>query len=1278
MWYNGDMVLQAKKKFGLPQLAAVTNRSIESAGERYFNIPEFRELRIEAFDDAVKGLIGGEEFRAIVDDIKEDIQKAWQEASRRLNHEYPGQLPEPYPVLRGLDTLANAKPGRGAFAFARIRKTANTAHKKAEVLSAQLHKEMEKNNYRSWDSEKSSLVSRYENEFYQMRYFLPQQDFSPIDGILPYMRANASSVHETGALILRSEWGMGKTHSLCFLAEEHNKQGRPVLLVLAKDFDPGKSPGDELALHTELAENFDELLQRLNTLGRKRKERALLLVDGINERNPNNVWAKELGNFLQQAGKFPFVGVVVSYRHPFYPKLPKEILGKISFLPHPGFKEIPLKAQTAFLKYYGIPATDIPLMAEEFTRPLMLKMFCEIFDKLPEQEKRKGFAGLASGHKGMTFILERYIEERANIVMDKYEDLKPPKGSKEIPLWNFVKNKMASYMAEHLTEEVPAAVVINALCESFSIGRLRARKMLRDMQKEGVVTKWRGIPRDLFDYYPTSGKPRFRILVGMPYQRFSDHLIARGLFARHLNKPKSVADVYRCFAPDQPLGQIFTMDKHMARFRYSGTEPGVAEALILDFPERIKRTQGIDRDKRELLFYLPHWEEKIRAYCDPFFRGLYWREKTTISPQTVKLAEYYLSREEQQLVDASYSYHDVIDTLLSVACRHASPLSARWLYRRIKSMEMPDRDIKWGAAIHRARKTGWADNLLLWLSQKESDGFEAITPEAARNYIVLLSLFLGTTDRPLRDKVTKALVAIGERFPAALFSHTLDTLDFNDIYYPERMLAACYGVAMSQWGIPDAKEFCREFPGFAHNVVKDIFMPGGQLLTHHALVRDYARGIADVARKLGVEFCGEEERCMSSPFPAVPPLFPSPAGIGCEEIGKATGEFTHGFHDTVLYISPQGEFQDISCQIKWRIMDLGYTNEKFLSTDRALNQSHREEAIYGKIDRCGKKYSWIAYHEMCGHLDSKGQLPSHIRRTFNAIDPSFPIPPNKYPLEFKIPSMDGSDVQWFAKAAAPEYGDILELKSLDGLQGPWVMLEGDTTHRKAGSENLEWDSSYQENKHLRRDVVSFLCGFLVQESDIPCLQSALHDSEDPGSHQIPACLSKPHVFGGEIPWSLNFTSPDPDEENQVAFGIPVQTTAICHKGNMYRGERFMFSETWYPIADICTKLGLSRRGRGVDLVDKKGNPASLYRADDGHLTPNPFESQQEDYQFLYLRKDLLDEYLRVTGKRLVWIIWGRRRLLHDSEDTPEMSAARRGHKNVHKKLCVYPLQSGGA
>ena len=1263
MWYNGDMVLQAKKKFGLPQLAAVTNKSIKSAGEhRLLMDREFPNMPIKKFDNAVKGLIGGGEFRALVSDVTKNIQRKWDDvANRPWSKEYLDKLPRPETVMRGLNSLAETLPGDSGGAIATIYEHAEFAYRQTASVADKMDRDDE-DSYSKWEP-----VLQYGNSFLHTTRFLGK-DMGDA-GRKPYMHANACRLHETGALILHGEWGMGKTHSLCSLAKMRQEQKCPALLVLARELGLGESPGEEIARRVR-TNNFSELLCGLNALGRQQRERALLLVDGINEKN-SDVWTEKLGVFLRQVLEYPFVGVIVSCRDPFHLQLPKDVLSERHLLRHSGFEDKPLQAQEKFLRHYGFSMTDFPPMLEEAARPLMLNIICEGFYNMPENDVRKGFGGVKSEQKGMTKILEHYIKGRAKATLGIH---------KQFPVWELVKDKIAPYMAENLTEEIPVKNLLKFILEVT--GDLpQARKILRAMEAGGIVTISRTWPiHNNASHLVAGKKPQRRLVARMPYQRLNDHLIARHLLDKEIKKDnKSIAELRRSFHSDNLLGKIFTME-HGA-FRYLDTGTGLPEALIMEFPERVKRTPY----SKELLFYLPHWRQKIDAYRAPFLRGLYWRKNDAITDQTMRLAEGYLDWEEQTYAESPFRIGETaIFHLLSLACKDNSPLSAGWLAQRMRRMEMTCRDVKWGASVLGARVDDWADILFSGLAYLKENKHENVSSKSAHNYILLLSLFLGTTDHPLRDRATEALVALGEDFPELLFNRTLCVLDFDDIYYPERMLAACYSVAMSQWDIPDAKEFHRKFPEFARRVVRDVFMPGGRLLTHHSLVRDYALGIAGVARKLGVQFFRNEERYMSLPFSAVPPLFPSPVDIDDKEFDKASWAFSFApdFHDryTVPYISPRGEFPNISRQIKWRVMNLGYTNEKFSTTDIAINQNHsrREEVNYGKVDRCGKKYSWIAYHEMCGHLDSNGQLQRHIRETENVIDPSFPIPPSKWTQEFKVPSMDGSEVQWYAKAAAPEYGHILELKSLDDLPGPWVMLEGDAIHRKAGSENLGWGFSHQGNKHLRRDVYSFLRGLLVQESDIPRLQSALRDSEYPGDSDISRCISKSNVFGGEIPWSPNFTSPDPDEENQSAFGIPVQTTAVCHRGNMYHGERFMFSEAWYPIADICVKLGLSRRGRGVDLVDKNGNPASLYRADDGHLTPNPFEGQRDDYQFLYLRKDLLDEYLRVTGKRLVWIIWGERRLLHDSEDTPEMLAARRGHKNVHKKLCVYPLQSGGA
>lgn len=1254
-----------KQQFGLAELAAVTDRSIKDAGDRYFlnKCPDFPDMDIEAFDEAVTGLIGGKDFRALVSDIQEDIQKGWEEVER-ANIGYQRMLPRPGRTILALESLAHAAPGGGDDAVARILKHAESAHKRTEEIEKRISQKQEKAHKTKgyWSDDAPRLaVSRYGDGFWRAMKFLPQEVFHSLAVNLPYMLANAGSVHKTGALILHSEWGMGKTHSLCHLAKKRQEKGAPVLLVLAKDFNPGKSPGNELARHTQLANNFKKLLMRLNALGKKAGERALLIVDGINENDSDGVWEKELENFLQQTLPFPFVGVIVSYRTPFNPVLSESIRPKLSALQHPGFEDISFEAQLAFMDYYGVRVAEIPPMSEECMRPLMLKIICECFRDLPEADQRKGFAGIASGQKGMTRILEHYIKARAEGVVNKHHNLSPR------TIWQFVKNVMAPYMAEHLTEEVPARYLLNAMRGHFSVGLLQAKAILRDMDKEGIVMMRRFIPRKWLNS-PVSErgeKPRRRMLVQMHYQRFSDHIIARHLLERHL-KTHSAAALRRCFDANSPLGKMFTIDEHREAFRSLGAGDGIIEALILEFPERIKNMPGICPDEKELLFYLPQWRQKTGYYRGPFLRGLYWRPNSAVSRQTVNLVWGYFRHQAEECAKSNrpHFFGDMVETLLSSACRHSSPLSAaKLLYPAVKQTPMTRRDIVWGAAMRKARMEGWTNNLFVWLRHLDGRKFEGVKPAEAGNYIALLSTFLGSTDRPLRDNATKALVTIGEYFPAELFRHALDTLDFDDVYYPERMLAACYGVAMSQWADTKARKFHAAFSDFAHSVVKNIFMPGGQLLTHHAVVRDYVFGIAAVARKLGVEFSNDELRYMSRPYPAVSSAFPPATEIDESKFSEAAHAFTPDFHDryTVPGISPRGEQREISRQVKWRVMDLGYTNEKFAGTEDAIRSNRWDERRYGKTDTCGKKYSWIAYHEMCGTLDAAGRLPDRVRSAGGILDVSFPTPPAAWTTDFKIPDMSGDDAWWLAKGGAPVYDHLLQLNLPDELPRPWVMLEGDVTHR---------------NKNNKQYVVSFARGLLLEKGDVSRLQNALRHSAHPGN-DIPLCVYDYTVFGSEIPWSPNFMDLHPETQTTAFNGIPVQTTVMHSKGNKNRSsdDTLMFSEAWYPVPDICDKLRLSRRGRGVDLVDNNGEPASLYRADAGQTNHKRFgEPQNNDFQFVYLRKDLLDKYLRLTGKQLVWVIWCERRIDY-FQHTDETLAICHGHKNIHKKLVVYNPQN---
>jgi hypothetical protein len=70
---------------------------------------------------------------------------------------------------------------------------------------------------------------------------------------------------------------------------------------------------------------------------------------------------------------------------------------------------------------------------------------------------------------------------------------------------------------------------------------------------------------------------------------------------------------------------------------------------------------------------------------------------------------------------------------------------------------------------------------------------------------------------------------------------------------------------------------------------------------------------------------------------------------------------------------------------------------------------------------------------------------------------------------------------------------------------------------------------------------------------------------------------------------------------------------------------------------LCEKLGLVNHAGTFDLWDRSGRQASVYREFD-------VAERFGNSSLLYLRQDLLEKYLSLTGQVLVWIPWGERTL----------------------------------
>lgn len=228
-----------------------------------------------------------------------------------------------------------------------------------------------------------------------------------IQGEVDYAASASFKLLFEPILLMDGKWGTGKTHFVCDVTEQRLKRGTSTVLVLAKNFQGDIISNISARLQIDSSKNiFDEL----EILGQASSERTIFIVDGINE-GMRREWKKTISCLLSLIATRHNIGLVVTCRTPFEElSIEQSDLKKFQRLKHEGFADQEFDAQAVFFEYYQLPLPQVPLLEQEFSRPLTLKLICESLKKLPEKKRAKGFTGIASGQKGMTSVLESFVK----------------------------------------------------------------------------------------------------------------------------------------------------------------------------------------------------------------------------------------------------------------------------------------------------------------------------------------------------------------------------------------------------------------------------------------------------------------------------------------------------------------------------------------------------------------------------------------------------------------------------------------------------------------------------------------------------------------------------------------------------------------------------------------------------------------------------------------------------------------------------------------------------
>lgn len=981
--------------------------------------------------------------------------------------------------------------------------------------------------------------------------------------------------------------GCGKTQLAAQLTAR--TENRPAgILLYGRDLASGGSLdglAQRIVVNGTPVPTFEKLLAAVNAAGERAGRRLPIVIDGLNEAEDPRDWKRQLASLTVTLNRYPYVLVVCTLRSDF---VKESLPDRIERLEIPGFGHDIVSAVRRYFQYYLIDPSDAELPWELLEHPLTLRMFCEVTNS-----KREEKVGVESMPGSLTSLFERYLDQ----VAERIAQLSPRS-------WRYYESDVRTALSKIglcLWEAKVRSLDLEELRQNLRDDRCSwDQSIVRALEQEGILLR-------------VSGHHLGPNHITVVYDALAGHLIADALLGKYsghhfeswLRDPSTIAALAGDLSQRHPLAS------------------DIFRALVGLAPHRMYRRQ---------LWQLLDEPLRTEALYEAARLDKQYLDSETVSQLAVLAAK------------APSGHPDLFDRLRIIRAAQFHPLNAEFLDEVLRPISMSERDLRWTEWVRRRQEAVLED--LKGLEQRWRSAQELNHQDQLWARWVMWTLT--STVRLLRDHATRALYWFGCRDPKALFELTLNSLEINDPYVPERMLAACYGGAMSLWADPRGDEMRRELPSFATGLVHEMFVPEAPHATRHVLMRDYALDVIDLAIRVAPGCVPEDKvKYLRPPFHHIPSPFPKPTEIDDADVTAAQGAIDMDFGNyTIGRLIPDRDnydfqnltYREVRRQIEYRIAQLGYTSKQFAEIDKEISRlswrAESREAL--KTDRYGKKYSWIAFFEMYGLRSDEGTLPdwrAGERPSDADIDPSFPESPRTWQptlpnLFTKTPIEPRA---WITDGPTPNYDNLLQPEEVDGQRGPWVLLD-----------------SYivQFSKDDARRVFTFLRGLLVEHEQVEKLLATFNEIKYPGITAIPEPQGDYYTYAGEIPWSPRFGRPLRDQDGRAkrdvrrAFdvqmpGIPVEVPVYRFVWESYHSTLNQGSNIMVLAPALCEQLRLSNRQSEWDLYDAEGRVATIYRE---------FEADDDTTRscLLYLRADLMQYYLTQTGQTLVWLLWGER------------------------------------
>lgn len=1022
-------------------------------------------------------------------------------------------------------------------------------------------------------------------------------------------------------LILEGDAGVGKSHLIADVVLRREKEKQFSLLFMGQKFITDEDPFTQMMKMLYFRGSPEEFLAMLEAKAEAAGHRIIIFIDAINEGHGLTVWPNNIRSFIDKIRQHPWLGLVLSIRTSYIDSILPWDEYKYDFCVrarHHGFGVNTHKAVLLYFKEYGILYPSVPLLNPEFRNPLFLHLFCEGM-------KNNGCRKIPDGIRGITSVINMFFEGVEKSLRKK----------KQYPTSIKVVDKSVSkyiaYTAKECRHEMPIDKAVDVFSDIYP--SVFCEGVLLDcLVSEGIFCK------NVF----CKADGSYEECIYLTYERFENVLQAKYLIDELKFDNKALDEYVQALSPDK-VG-------------------GLLEALAILLPE----SKSI-----ELYEALPSIYNS-KAVRNAVVSSLVWRDERT--------TDSHLDAYFDEFIDDNQFRDCLIRTILELGFNTGNYYNASYLHKRLAPMRLADRDAMWVPVLYRiyGRRDNIIEEIIDWVWD-ESDEVN-LDETSVELGATMLSWFLASTNRKLRDTATKALIQLLHNRMWVLKPLLEKFSKVDDSYIHERLYCVAFGCAVRS----KSKE---HLTGLCQYIYSSVFNVDGEVYPH-ILLRDYAREIIEYAISIGEKLDIDIDRIRppyhcSFDFEPVPDAEIKAVLEECggyehspglcslltsmftehSTIGFSYGDFGRYIFQSALSNWKIDAERLSNVAIKIIIDKYGYQEKKHGAFDRIIGSGRGRSTVPN--ERIGKKYQWMVLHELLARVadnfpkleyswsDNIVKYEGPWEPTIRDIDPTILARMGEYQKpnlhdDFwwcggKYANWDVDICEWLnIEDDVPHVEPIIELKDVDGHD--WLALEcypeWNEPHGKASIYKRLW---YQVRSCI------------IDEEEFACAYDWAA-KKDFGGRWMPESYDKYELFYREYYWSPAYKSFDiggltrrdlyDNEKNQ--FIAHADMTTI---GYLWEAEDDYSKETSFKFFIPSKQL---YDGMKMQFADKEG---AFLNEEDEIICFDASAVEKSNNCFL-VRKDALLDYLLTHHKKIMWYVLGEKNIigLHNWHKLPNLPA----------------------